>query len=136
MLLDAPARDRCEAETEPAATGLRVLVVDDNPDIARSCSLLLRLTGHDVRTASDGLSAVEEARAFRPDVAVLDIGLPGIDGYEVARRFRGEPALRATRLIAVSGYDASMYPARSLVARFDHHLTKPVDWDALLALIA
>jgi DNA-binding response OmpR family regulator len=135
-MLGASARDPYVAFGDAVTLGLRVLVVDDNPDVARTCSLLLKLSGHDVRTAADGLSAVDEARAFHPDVAVLDIGLPGIDGFEVARRFRRELGFADTLIIAVSGYGPEMYPARSRVAAFDHHLTKPVDYDELLSLIA
>src|SRR5512143_3173787 len=82
---------------------LRVLVVDDNPDIALTCTLLLKLEGYDARTVFDGLTAVEVARTFRPHIALLDIGLPGLDGFELARCLRQEhgPGLR---LIAITGY--------------------------------
>src|SRR5207249_10039286 len=87
------------APTSPA----RVLVVEDNPDAAQSLGKLLRLWGHEVRTASDGASALEAVRAQPPDVVLLDIGLPELDGYEVARRLRREPGLEGVVLVAMTG---------------------------------
>jgi PAS domain S-box-containing protein len=121
-----------EARLSP---GRRILIVDDNADAAETLALLLRLNGHDVQTALDGPAAVEAARAFQPDVALLDIGLPGMDGYEVARRLRREPGLKDVRLVAVTGYGREEDRLRSREAGFDHHLTKPVEPCVLLKLL-
>jgi PAS domain S-box-containing protein len=119
-----------------ARQGSRVLVVDDNPDNARGLSRLLKLLGHDVRVAHDGPAAVEVARVHRPEIVLLDIGLPGMDGYEVARRLRTEECCRDALVIAVSGYGQPEDLRRSKEAGFDHHLVKPVDYDALMTLFA
>ena len=114
----------------------RVLVVDDNIDNARGLSRLLKLLGHDVQVAHDGQAAVEVARAHRPEIVLLDIGLPGMDGYEVARRLRTEECCQDALIIAVSGYGQPEDLRRSKEAGFDHHLVKPVDYDALMTLFA
>ncbi|MEW6271673.1 MAG: PAS domain S-box protein [Thermodesulfobacteriota bacterium] len=114
----------------------RVLLVEDNPDVAESMSLLLELLGHQVEMVDDGLAAIDAARTFRPDVVLIDIGLPGIDGYEVARRMREDEAIPHAMLVALTGYGRSEDKARALAAGFDHHLTKPVEFDALSALVA
>jgi CheY-like chemotaxis protein len=114
----------------------RVLVVDDNVDSAESLALLLELYGHDVRLAHDGLTALDEARASAPDVVLLDIGLPKMDGYAVARHLREEPALAHVRLIAMTGYGQEEDRRRAREAGFDHHLVKPVDLDSLRDLLA
>jgi PAS domain S-box-containing protein len=114
----------------------RVLVVDDNLDNAKGLSRLLTLLGHDVRVAHDGPAAVEAARAHRPEIVLLDIGLPGMDGYEVAARLRGEECGRDSLIIAVSGYGQPEDLRRSKEAGFDHHLVKPVDYDLLMTLFA
>src|SRR5439155_19576049 len=115
--------------------GRRILVVDDNVDAAQSLGLLLELSGHEVRTAHDGLVALETAKSFRPDVILLDIGLPRMDGYEVARRIRQEPELKNLVLLALSGYGHEEDRRRSHGAGFDAHLTKPVDLDELQNLL-
>lgn len=112
----------------------RVLVVDDNVDNARGLSKLLRLLGHDVKTAHDGKAAVEVAKAHQPDVVLLDIGLPGIDGYEVAKQLRKEERCKDALIVAVSGYGQPEDLRRSTEAGFDHHLVKPIDYDALMTL--
>jgi signal transduction histidine kinase/CheY-like chemotaxis protein len=120
---------------EPArglASALRILVVDDNRDTADSLAMLLRSSGSEVRTAYDGLEALEVANIFRPDVGLLDIGLPKADGHEVARRLRMEPWGKRMRLIAITGWSSETDRARSADAGFDHHLVKPLD-PALLA---
>jgi CheY-like chemotaxis protein len=116
--------------------GSRVLVVDDNTDTARGVSKLLKLLGHDVRVAHDGPAAIEAARAHCPDVVLLDIGLPAMDGYEVVRRLRTEECCKHALIVAVSGYGQDEARSRSRAAGFDHHLVKPVDYDALMALFA
>jgi PAS domain S-box-containing protein len=119
----------------------RVLVVDDNTDAADGLARLLRMQGHEVTTAADGLEAVEAASRLDPDVILLDIGLPRLDGYEVARRIRMAAALRGAvdsnrpRIIALSGYGQEDDRRRSREAGFDHHLVKPVELCDVLPLI-
>jgi CheY-like chemotaxis protein len=113
----------------------RILVVDDNEDAADSLSILLQLTGHDIRTAQDGHEAVQAATAFKPDIVLLDIGLPKMNGYEVARILRQEPWSKRMTLIAMTGWGQDEDKRRALEAGFDHHLTKPVDPTELLQLL-
>jgi PAS domain S-box-containing protein len=113
----------------------RILLVEDNADSAESMALLLRLDGHEVRTARDGAEAVEVARSICPQVALLDIGLPEMDGYEVARRLRVMPEAQRAVMIALTGYGQPEDRRRSHEAGFDHHLTKPIDYDVLASLI-
>ena len=114
----------------------RVLVVDDNVDAARILAQLLALDGHEAHLAHDGPSAVEAARRLRPDVVLLDIGLPGFSGLEVARRLREEPSLAGLFLVALSGWVQPEDLVRSREAGFDHHLAKPVDVATLKRLLA
>jgi len=114
----------------------RILIVDDNVDAAETLALLLRAGEHEVRLSRDGIAAIESARHFRPDVVLLDIGLPGLNGYEVARRLRSDPATKQTLLVAVSGYGQEEDRKRSEQSGFDHHLIKPVDFNVLRALLA
>jgi two-component system CheB/CheR fusion protein len=104
----------------------RILVVDDNVDAADALAELLRDYGHDVRAVHDGPSAIEQAALHHPDIVLLDIGMPGFDGYEVARRMRTELGLKAT-LIALTGYGEARHRRLSRDAGFDQHVTKPVD---------
>ncbi len=115
---------------------LRVLVVDDNSDSANSLALLLRLEGHQTMVAHDGLEAVEVALREAPDVVLLDIGLPSLNGYEAAVRIRQGAPERPMRLIALTGWGQEADRVRSRAAGFDQHLVKPVDADALIALLA
>jgi CheY-like chemotaxis protein len=133
---DSPeSRAEPDAGAPPAApVGARILVVDDNVDSARGTARLLQLAGHDVRVAHDGHQALEIARDHRPRFVILDIVLPGMDGYEVARQLRGDPQLRDTVIIAASGYSEDDY-RRPEEAGFDHHLVKPIDYDALRAIL-
>jgi two-component system CheB/CheR fusion protein len=108
-----------------------VLVVDDNRDLLESMAMLLGADGHVVETAPDGITAVELARAFKPEVMFLDLGLPGWDGYEVARILRRDFPPGTLRLVAVSGYGQDEDRRRSREAGFDQHLVKPVDPAAL-----
>jgi CheY-like chemotaxis protein len=129
------------AEVQPAvafvpAGGKRVLVVDDNMDAAESIAVYLRLEGHEVRTVSDGAQAVAIAQVFAPQVAVLDIGLPGMSGYEVARRLRQKGAGALGLLIALTGYGQKEDRARSEDAGFHHHFVKPADPRDIQAAIA
>src|SRR5262245_47530464 len=98
---------------------LRVLVVDDYPDTGESLGVLLRLWGHEVRTAADGPAALDAAREFRPDVVLLDVGLPGMSGWEVAPLLRGQAGDHLPLLIAVTGYGREQDRARSVRAGFD-----------------
>ena len=130
----APARsDPTPAATDPRPR--RVLMVDDNADMVGVLARLIARKGHDVRVVHDGPAALEAVAAEPPEVVLLDIGLPGMDGYEVARRLRDAPANGPLTLIAVSGYGQESDRLRTREAGFDHHLTKPVDLDDLLALI-
>ncbi len=108
-------------------SAFRVLVVDDNADGAATLSMLLELSGYQVRTAADGLSALAAAEAFRPHAVLLDIGLPVLDGYEVARRIRANPGFDGIVLIALTGYGQDADRARSQQAGFDHFFVKPTD---------
>ena len=119
----------------PADAPMRFLVVDDNIDSAESLSLLLQLMGNNVSSAFDGEQALEMANELKPDVVLLDIGLPKLDGYEVARRIRLEPWGHNAILIAITGWGQAEDKALSRQAGFDHHLVKPVDPDALLDFI-
>jgi signal transduction histidine kinase/CheY-like chemotaxis protein len=113
----------------------RILVVDDNKDSAESLGLLLRNMGNDVRFAYDGPTAVEAAAAFRPDVVLCDIELPGMNGYEVARRIREQPQLNAVVLAALTGWGSEGDRRLSKEAGFDHHLVKPVDFATLQEIL-
>jgi PAS domain S-box-containing protein len=121
---------------EPSRTSLRVLVVDDNMDAAQSLGLLLEESGHDVQTAYDGLTALEIALDYRPNVVLLDIGLPGIDGFEVAKRLRQQPDLSSVVLVAMTGYGQVTDKQRSQDAGFSHHLVKPANFGKVLQILA
>jgi DNA-binding response OmpR family regulator len=112
-----------------------ILIADDNHDTAFSLSLLLKLVGFEVDTVHDGGDAMTAAQNRRPDVLLLDIGLPGLDGFQVARRFRSDDRLKDVFIIAISGYTADMYSGRSTQWDFDHYFVKPVEISTLLALI-
>ena len=114
----------------------RILVVDDNEDQAQSLAMLLKVLGHDTRMAFDGPSAVELASSFVPDVALVDIGIPGINGYEVARRVRELEHLRSTVLIAQTGWNQNDDRRRSREAGFDYHMVKPLDMSVLQRILA
>jgi CheY-like chemotaxis protein len=111
--------------SEPAPA-LRVLVVDDHADTAESLAMLLALWGHEALTARDGAAALMMASAFGPDVALLDLGLPGMDGYELARRLRQLPGLAGVALVALTGYAGDDYWRRSRQEGFAFHLVKPM----------
>ncbi|MHB8736701.1 MAG: PAS domain-containing hybrid sensor histidine kinase/response regulator, partial [Terriglobales bacterium] len=114
----------------------RILVVDDNVDAAESIAMILRLSGHEVRLVHNGPAALEAAEQYQPEAVVLDIGLPGMNGYEVAKRLRQHPNFRETLLIAVTGYGQEDDRRKSLEAGFNQHLVKPVDPTALQTLLA
>jgi len=113
-----------------------VLIVDDNVDAAHSLQIALTLKGHTVQAVHDGPNALRVLETFAPDVILLDIGLPEIDGYEVARRIRASPAGRSVTLLAITGWGQEQDRRRARESGFDRHLTKPVEGTALDALIA
>ncbi|HEY1251610.1 MAG TPA: PAS domain S-box protein [Thermoanaerobaculia bacterium] len=123
------------AGVAPAANPQRILVADDNVDAADGLKLLLELGGDQVRVAYDGVSALAVAREFRPQVALLDVGMPRLDGYEIARRMRAAEETRGTVLIAVTGWGQPEDRRRSQAAGFDYHLVKPVDPSTLERLL-
>ncbi len=125
------------AETErPEKPGHRVLIVDDNRDAANSLARLLRLWGHDVSEAHDGPTALGVAAELRPELILLDIGLPGMNGYEVAARLRADARFRGVRLIALSGYGSEQDQVRARAAGFDAHLLKPAEVGQLESVLA
>jgi two-component system CheB/CheR fusion protein len=113
----------------------RILVVDDNRDFAMTLAILLEVAGHEVRAANDGITAYEVAMDYRPDIVLLDIGLPGMNGYELADRLRQSPELAGSTLIALTGYGQAEDRQRLRKARLDGMLVKPVEATELLALI-
>ena len=125
-----------EATTEGGRRPLRVLVVDDNVDAAATLGMLLEACGYVVEVEHDSHRALERARQQRPDVALLDIGLPEMDGNELARRLRADPQTGAIALVAVTGYGQEQDRRAAFEAGFDHHLVKPVDMDELERLLA
>lgn len=115
---------------------LRVLLVDDNPDSADGLAMLLELQGHETRVAYDGETALESARTFRPHAALLDIGMPHMDGYELARRLRAAPETKDTMLVAMTGWGQEEDLRKGREAGFAHHLVKPFDPSAVEELLA
>jgi CheY-like chemotaxis protein len=129
------APDGGEKKAAAPAT-YRILVVDDNQDAAESLGMLLEMMGHDVRTAHDGLAAVEAVAASRPDVVLLDIGMPKLDGHGAARRIRELPGGTGVVLVALTGWGQDEDRRLSKEAGFDHHMTKPVEFSDLKKLLA
>ena len=115
--------------------GRRVLVVDDNVDAAETVAAYLRLEGHEAKVVTEGAEVLGSARVFEPQVVVLDIGLPGIDGYQIARQLRSEAQTRDTLLIAVTGYGRDEDRALAAAAGFDCHFVKPADPVEIQAVI-
>jgi PAS domain S-box-containing protein len=113
-----------------------ILLVEDNHDAAESLTILLELLGHRMRVVHDGMAAMEAARSNLPDVMLVDIGLPGMDGYEVARQVRLEPNLKRVTLIALTGYGHKEDKRRAMAAGFDYYLVKPVNTELLQKLLA
>lgn len=136
------AADLCEVPSPPehlpsAKEGaVRILVVEDNPDGRESLVTLLSLMGHEVASACDGVEGLDVALQFRPDVALLDLGLPKMDGLTLAKAMRTHPDLARVTLVALTGWGADKDRSRTRAAGFDDHLTKPVDPAALGALLA
>ena len=133
---DPAAAAGCAERQGQDAPHCRILVADDNADAAESMGMMLRLMGNDVRTAYNGLEALEEAAAFRPNVVLLDIGMPHLNGYEAARRIRAETWGQDTLLIALTGWGQEEDKRRAAEAGFDRHFTKPVHPADVLNVIA
>ena len=131
--LDIPATKNRE-ENQHSPSGRRILIVDDNVDSAKSLGMLLRLLGHDTVLAHDAPTAVETALRYRPDIMLLDIGLPGMNGYDLARCMRRQPELHRVPLVALTGWEHEDARHRSHAAGFSYHLTKPVDRATLESL--
>jgi CheY-like chemotaxis protein len=137
----------CQKAESPADTGFdftvepgnrlrpKILIVDDNADAADTLATLVRLKGHQVQVAYEGFSALTVAKAFQPEIVMLDIGLPGLDGYAVAERLRESDVTRNALLIAISGYGQPMDEARSRKSGFDLHLVKPVEFSSLQSVL-
>jgi len=120
----------------PPSMPRRVLIVDDSEDGAESMAMLLQVAGHDTYKAHDGYSAIAAAERLRPDAVLLDIGLPGLNGYEVCSRIRREPWGKQMVLVALTGWGQEEDRQQSSEAGFDAHMVKPVDHDALLEFLA
>jgi CheY-like chemotaxis protein len=125
------------ATARPAPRGRRqrILVVEDHEDAREMLGELVRALGHEVHEAADGTSAVDRALRLLPDVTLVDIGLPGVDGYEVARRIRNDPRGKPLRLVAVTGYGRREDRERALASGYDEHIVKPVDPARLAILV-
>ena len=129
-----PAAAQTRKDTAPETAKRRVLIVDDNHDGADALALLLQVEGHQTHAVYDGPGGLEIAPQFKPEVAILDIGLPGMNGYELARRLR--ELLPNLVLVALSGWAVGAAPGRARDADFDHHLTKPVELKELTRILA
>jgi len=119
-----------------SGSSLRVMVVDDNVDTVATLAMLLQVSGHEVRTVFDGLSVLKTALDFQPNVVLLDIGLPGLNGFLVAKQLRQKPAFKNTLLVAMSGYGREIDRQNSKEAGFDHHLVKPCDFADVVKILA
>ena len=133
---DLPPRVAARPEGRPAPAAHRILVADDNRDAADSLAFMLRAGGHDVRIAYDGQQALDLAAAFRPSLALIDIGMPRMNGYDCARRLRAQRHGQSMTLVALTGWGQPDDRKRSLNAGFDHHVVKPVDPSLLERLLA
>ena len=135
-LAAAPVSAASAAETASPVGARRILVADDNADAADLLAEVLRLSGHDVHTAFDGRAAIALAESVRPEVMILDIGMPLANGYEVAAWVRAQDWGRDVLLVAVTGWGRGQDGDRATEAGFDRHLVKPVDMEQLMALLA
>jgi two-component system, chemotaxis family, CheB/CheR fusion protein len=131
-----PAPEARPETLKPGDHQCRVLVVDDNEDSVDSLAMLLRMLGHEVATSNDGESALELSEQFRPDVAILDIGLPKLNGYDLAKQIREKPWARELVLVALTGWGQEQHRRRSAESGFNHHLTKPVELEVLQQILA
>jgi two-component system, chemotaxis family, CheB/CheR fusion protein len=131
-------RQRSARETRELNTNLarhRVLVVDDNVDAAESLGMLLKMSGQEVSVAHNGHDGIQQAREFRPELVLLDIGMPMMDGYEVCRRLRQDTCTQDAVVIALTGWGLEEDRQRALEEGFDHHLVKPVELQTLMKLL-
>jgi len=136
-LREAPKALPVPAVSEPTSkTPRRILVVDDNPDSAQTLATLLQMDGHEAHTAYDGFEAVHAAKTLRPDVVLLDLGLPRLNGFEVARHIREQPWGNGTVLVALTGWGQEEDRNRSRAAGFNGHLVKPVNHAVLTRLMS
>jgi CheY-like chemotaxis protein len=124
------------AQSGESSVSLKILLVDDNLDVVASLSTLLEILGHEVFSVTDGVAGLQSALDRHPDVVILDIGLPGMDGYQVARMIRSQPELDRVRLIAVTGYGSEQDRDTAIAAGFDLHMVKPVEFSALVSALA
>ncbi len=124
-----------QAKLEHGQRHSRVLVVDDNVDLTRGLARLLQIRGHEVRIAHDGLTGLELAKNSKPDVVLIDIGLPGMDGYQLAAHLRRDESVKDATLIAISGYGQEEDLRQAREAGFDHHLLKPIISDQLIKIV-
>jgi len=124
------------APSAPQHAGRRVLVVDDNTDSAHSMRMLLQLLGSEVRTAHDGLQAVEAAQAFRPELILMDVGMPRLNGYEAARRIREQPWGQDALIVTLTGWGQESDKARSQEAGCNEHMVKPIKLAEVEGLLA
>ncbi len=135
VMQSAETAQRLSAQDQSNGVGRRILIVDDNDDGAKTLAMTLELSGHDALTASDGAEGMRIAQIFQPEVMIIDIGLPGINGYEVGRRMRAQAWSRDMVFIAVTGWGQEEDRHKSKAAGFDHHLLKPLDFGVLEGLL-
>jgi CheY-like chemotaxis protein len=114
----------------------QILIVEDNRDLAKGMGIILKSAGYDVEIVHDGQDALRASHDHRPDVVLLDIGLPGMNGFEIAEAMRSDPDLKDVKIIAISGYDEETFPGHVDRAKFDHHLVKPLNFETISALLA
>jgi two-component system, sensor histidine kinase len=132
-----PRKDKTKSGSSQSTTRRkRVLVIEDNLDSMRSLVMLLKYEGHDAEFAINGYAALKLAERFKPEVVILDIGLPDINGYDICKWLKQHSALKHARVIAVTGYGSETDKAKALAAGCERHITKPYDTNGLLALIA
>ena len=132
----AAGRRAAERYTASSPGEFAILIVDDNRDATDSMAMLLAMEGYDVRVAYDGPQALDAVRTARPDVILLDLGLPGMDGFQVAQRVRSDPHNSSIVIVAVSGYGQEEHRSRSTQAGCDHHLVKPIEPAVVSELLA
>jgi two-component system CheB/CheR fusion protein len=133
--MEAASEVRAVAGSSSNGGSHRLLIVEDNKDILESSCQLLAMEGFEVRAASTGFEALKMASEFKPTAILLDVGLPDLSGYDVARRLRDMPQFASTLLIAITGYDTAEAHVLSAAAGFDHHISKPVDFELLQTLL-
>jgi PAS domain S-box-containing protein len=134
-LIEPPAHAQRVPETAVRLAGRRILVIDDNLDAAQTLAMVLKTLGAEVRVADSGTAGLDVYRAYRPEVVLLDIGMPGMDGYEVARRIRADESGSRTSLVALTGWGQDEHRQKAREAGFDHHLVKPAEIPVLQALL-